>query len=184
MAPATWLPHNGHLLFVTTIFTPGFDQRLQYRKLSAGMLNGSMSIVAFTILGPQRIDSGFRVALVQHVIAHKGVQAGDVFDGDRFVNRSGAFGLPPKPRALRAAAILYLIEPADQALGIRGKLDDVAVISAANTNEVIFTTPAVHVVTGVMADSRWTLTVLGDLLQRHGAKTVHPFVIATTNTSD
>jgi len=35
-----------------------------------------------------------------------------------------------------------------------------------------------------VADSRWTLTVLGDLLQRHGAGAVHPFVIAVTNTSD
>ena len=34
-----------------------------------------------------------------------------------------------------------------------------------------------------IADSRWTLTVLGDLLQRHGAQRVVPFVIATTNTS-
>ncbi len=35
-----------------------------------------------------------------------------------------------------------------------------------------------------VADSRWTLTVLGDLLQRSGAGAVHPFVIAVTNTSD
>ncbi|MBK8030954.1 MAG: RecQ family zinc-binding domain-containing protein [Chloroflexi bacterium] len=35
-----------------------------------------------------------------------------------------------------------------------------------------------------IADSRWTLTVLGDLLQRSGAGAVHPFVIAVTNTSD
>lgn len=34
-----------------------------------------------------------------------------------------------------------------------------------------------------VADSRWTLTVLGDLLQRHGAGIVYPFAIATTNTS-
>ncbi|MBK8026982.1 MAG: RecQ family ATP-dependent DNA helicase [Chloroflexi bacterium] len=35
-----------------------------------------------------------------------------------------------------------------------------------------------------IADSRWTLTVLGDLLQRHGAGAVYPFAIAVTNTSD
>jgi len=35
-----------------------------------------------------------------------------------------------------------------------------------------------------LADSRWTLTVLGDLLQRHGAGAVHPFALAVTNTSD
>ena len=35
-----------------------------------------------------------------------------------------------------------------------------------------------------LADSRWTLTVLGDLLQRHGAGAVYPFTIAITNTSD
>jgi ATP-dependent DNA helicase RecQ len=34
-----------------------------------------------------------------------------------------------------------------------------------------------------VVDSGWTLTVLGDLLQRSGAKAVHPFAIATTNTS-
>ncbi|MBZ0289333.1 MAG: RecQ family ATP-dependent DNA helicase [Anaerolineae bacterium] len=35
-----------------------------------------------------------------------------------------------------------------------------------------------------LADSKWTLTFLGDLLQRHGAGAVHPFVLAVTNTSD
>ncbi len=35
-----------------------------------------------------------------------------------------------------------------------------------------------------LADSRWTLTVLGDLLQRQGASAVYPFAIATTNTGD
>jgi ATP-dependent DNA helicase RecQ len=35
-----------------------------------------------------------------------------------------------------------------------------------------------------LADSRWTLTVLGDLLQHHGAGAVHPFVIAVMNMSD
>jgi ATP-dependent DNA helicase RecQ len=35
-----------------------------------------------------------------------------------------------------------------------------------------------------VADSRWTLTVLGDLLQRNGAGAVYPFVLATTNTLD
>ena len=35
-----------------------------------------------------------------------------------------------------------------------------------------------------IADSRWTLTVLGDLLLRHGAGAVHPFVLAATNTAD
>lgn len=34
-----------------------------------------------------------------------------------------------------------------------------------------------------VADSRWTLTVLGDLLQRSGASSIYPFAIATTNTS-
>jgi len=35
-----------------------------------------------------------------------------------------------------------------------------------------------------IADSKWTLTVLGDLLQRHDAGAVHPFALAVTNTSD
>jgi ATP-dependent DNA helicase RecQ len=35
-----------------------------------------------------------------------------------------------------------------------------------------------------VADSRWTLTVLGDLLQRNGAGAVYPFVIAVTNIAD
>ncbi|MGB1289101.1 MAG: phosphoribosyltransferase family protein, partial [Aggregatilineales bacterium] len=35
-----------------------------------------------------------------------------------------------------------------------------------------------------IADSRWTLTVLGDLLQRHGVASVYPFVIAVTNITD
>ena len=34
-----------------------------------------------------------------------------------------------------------------------------------------------------VVDSGWTLTVLGDLLQKHGAKAVYPFTIATTNIS-
>lgn len=35
-----------------------------------------------------------------------------------------------------------------------------------------------------IADSKWTLTVLGDLLQRHGSGSVFPFVLAVTNISD
>jgi ATP-dependent DNA helicase RecQ len=35
-----------------------------------------------------------------------------------------------------------------------------------------------------VADSKWTLTVLGDLLQGYGAGRVYPFVLAVTNTSD
>jgi ATP-dependent DNA helicase RecQ len=35
-----------------------------------------------------------------------------------------------------------------------------------------------------IADSKWTLTVLGDLLQGYGAGRVYPFVLAVTNTSD
>ena len=35
-----------------------------------------------------------------------------------------------------------------------------------------------------LADSKWTLTFLGDLLQRQGAASVHPFVLAVTNVSD
>jgi ATP-dependent DNA helicase RecQ len=35
-----------------------------------------------------------------------------------------------------------------------------------------------------VCDSKWTLTVLGDLLQRHGAKAVYPFALAVTNTGD
>jgi ATP-dependent DNA helicase RecQ len=35
-----------------------------------------------------------------------------------------------------------------------------------------------------VADSKWTLTVLGDLLQRRGAGAVIPFVLAVTNTGD
>lgn len=34
------------------------------------------------------------------------------------------------------------------------------------------------------ADSKWTLTALGDLLQRRGSGPVHPFVLAVTNTGD
>lgn len=34
-----------------------------------------------------------------------------------------------------------------------------------------------------VVDSGWTLTVLGDLLQRQGAQAVYPFAIATTNVS-
>ena len=35
-----------------------------------------------------------------------------------------------------------------------------------------------------VADSKWTLTVLGDLLQRHGSGAIYPFALAVTNTSD
>ncbi len=35
-----------------------------------------------------------------------------------------------------------------------------------------------------IADSKWTLTVLGDLLQRHGSGAVYPFALSVTNTSD
>jgi ATP-dependent DNA helicase RecQ len=35
-----------------------------------------------------------------------------------------------------------------------------------------------------IADSKWTLTVIGDLLQRHGSGPVHPFVLALTNTGE
>ncbi len=35
-----------------------------------------------------------------------------------------------------------------------------------------------------VADSKWTLTVLGDLLQRKGAGAVYPFALAVTNTGD
>ncbi|MEO8606564.1 MAG: RecQ family ATP-dependent DNA helicase [Chloroflexota bacterium] len=35
-----------------------------------------------------------------------------------------------------------------------------------------------------LADSKWTLTFLGDLLQRNGAGKVYPFVLAITNASD
>ncbi|MBL8152976.1 MAG: ATP-dependent DNA helicase RecG, partial [Anaerolineae bacterium] len=31
-----------------------------------------------------------------------------------------------------------------------------------------------------IADSKWTLTVVGDLLQRHGSGLVYPFVLAVT----
>jgi ATP-dependent DNA helicase RecQ len=34
------------------------------------------------------------------------------------------------------------------------------------------------------ADSRWTLTVVGELLQRNGSGAVFPFVLAATNVSD
>jgi ATP-dependent DNA helicase RecQ len=34
-----------------------------------------------------------------------------------------------------------------------------------------------------IADSKWTLTVLGDLLQGYGAGRVYPFALAVTNTS-
>ena len=34
-----------------------------------------------------------------------------------------------------------------------------------------------------VADSKWTLTVLGDLLQGHGSGSVYPFVLAVTNVS-
>ena len=35
-----------------------------------------------------------------------------------------------------------------------------------------------------VADSKWTLTVLGDQLQRRGAGAIHPFALAVTNTGD
>jgi ATP-dependent DNA helicase RecQ len=35
-----------------------------------------------------------------------------------------------------------------------------------------------------IADSKWTLTVVGDLLQRHGSGKVYPFVLAATNTAE
>ncbi|MBL8132976.1 MAG: RecQ family ATP-dependent DNA helicase [Anaerolineae bacterium] len=35
-----------------------------------------------------------------------------------------------------------------------------------------------------IADSKWTLTVIGDLLQRKGCGPVHPFVLAVSNTSE
>lgn len=35
-----------------------------------------------------------------------------------------------------------------------------------------------------IADSKWTLTVLGDLLQGYGSGHIYPFVLAVTNTSD
>jgi ATP-dependent DNA helicase RecQ len=35
-----------------------------------------------------------------------------------------------------------------------------------------------------IADSKWTLTVLGDLLQGYGAGRIYPFVLSVTNTSD
>lgn len=35
-----------------------------------------------------------------------------------------------------------------------------------------------------IADSKWTLTVIGDLLLRQGAGAVYPFALAVTNTSD
>jgi ATP-dependent DNA helicase RecQ len=35
-----------------------------------------------------------------------------------------------------------------------------------------------------IADSKWTMTILGDLLQRHGSGPVCPFALAVTNTSD
>jgi ATP-dependent DNA helicase RecQ len=35
-----------------------------------------------------------------------------------------------------------------------------------------------------IADSKWTLTVLGDLLQGYGAGRIYPFVLAITNISD
>ncbi|MDX2141185.1 MAG: RecQ family ATP-dependent DNA helicase [Chloroflexota bacterium] len=35
-----------------------------------------------------------------------------------------------------------------------------------------------------IADSKWTLTVIGNLLQRHGSGPVHPFVLALTNTGE
>jgi ATP-dependent DNA helicase RecQ len=35
-----------------------------------------------------------------------------------------------------------------------------------------------------ITDSKWTMTVLGDLLQRKGSGSVFPFVLAVTNTSD
>ena len=35
-----------------------------------------------------------------------------------------------------------------------------------------------------LSDSKWTMTVLGDLLQRHGAGQVTPFALAVTNTGD
>lgn len=35
-----------------------------------------------------------------------------------------------------------------------------------------------------IADSKWTLTIVGDLLQRHGSGSVFPFVLAVTNISE
>ena len=35
-----------------------------------------------------------------------------------------------------------------------------------------------------IADSKWTLTVIGDLLQRHGSGPVYPFVLGVTNVSE
>ena len=35
-----------------------------------------------------------------------------------------------------------------------------------------------------VADSKWTLTILGDLLQRRGSGPVYPFVLAVTNVSE
>jgi len=35
-----------------------------------------------------------------------------------------------------------------------------------------------------IADSKWTLTMIGDLLQRNGALVVHPFALAVTNVSE
>ena len=35
-----------------------------------------------------------------------------------------------------------------------------------------------------VADSKWTLTVLGDLLQRRGSGAIYPYVLAVTNTGD
>lgn len=60
-----------------------------------------------------------------------------------------------------------------QALNV---LERFTVVSALNGEAVLLVDD--------LADSRWTLTVLGDLLQRHGAGAVYPFVIAVTNTSD
>jgi ATP-dependent DNA helicase RecQ len=35
-----------------------------------------------------------------------------------------------------------------------------------------------------IADSKWTLTMLGDLLQRHGSGKVYPFALAVTDISE
>jgi len=35
-----------------------------------------------------------------------------------------------------------------------------------------------------IADSKWTLTVVGDLLQRNGSGPVYPFTLAVTNVSE
>jgi ATP-dependent DNA helicase RecQ len=35
-----------------------------------------------------------------------------------------------------------------------------------------------------IADSKWTITIVGELLQRSGSGLVYPFVLAATNAGD